>query len=65
MTNGIGNAICRYVESPEVLYSHGPATDLLSDVETHTVSTSFIFTKKYNVAKYFFDIFNAEIAQCR
>ena len=30
-----------------------------------TVDTSFIFTKKSNVAKSFFDIFNAEIAQCR
>ena len=30
-----------------------------------TVDTSFIFTKKSNVAKCFFDIFNTEIAQCR
>ena len=30
-----------------------------------TVDASFIFTKKSNVAKWFFDIFNAEIAQCR
>ena len=30
-----------------------------------TVDTSFVFTKKSNVAKWFFDIFNAEIAQCR
>ena len=28
-----------------------------------TVDTSFIFTKKSNVAKWFVDIFNAEIAQ--
>ena len=35
------------------------------DVDTYTVDTSFIFTKKSNVAKCFFDIFNAEIAQCR
>ena len=34
-------------------------------VETHTVDTSFILSKKSNVAKWFFDIFNAEIAQCR
>ena len=27
------------------------------------VDTSFIFTKKSNVAKWFFDIFNAEIVQ--
>ena len=39
------------------------AADLLSDVETHTVDTSFIFTKKSNVAKCFFDIINAEMAQ--
>ena len=38
--------------------------DLLSDVETNIVDTSFIFTKKSNVAKCFFDIFNAEIAPC-
>ena len=30
-----------------------------------TVDTSFIFTKKSNVANCFFDIFNTEIAQCR
>ena len=29
-----------------------------------TVDTRFIFTKKSNVAKWFFDISNAEIAQC-
>ena len=28
-----------------------------------TVDTSFVFTKKSNVAKYFFDICNAEMAQ--
>ena len=28
------------------------------------VDTSFVFTKKSNVAKLFFDIFNVEIAQC-
>ena len=33
------------------------------DVETQTVNTSFIFTKKSNVAKCFFDICNAEMAQ--
>ena len=37
--------------------------NLLSDVETHTVDTSFIFTKQSNVAKSFFDICNAEMAQ--
>ena len=42
-------------------HCHQP--DLLSDVETQTVNTSFIFTKKSNVAKYFFDICNAEMAQ--
>ena len=62
MTNGIGNAICRYVESPEDLYSHGPATDLPSDVETHTVDTSFIFTKN-QMLQNVFDISNAEMAQ--
>ena len=30
------------------------AADLLSDVETHTVDTSFIFRKKSNVAEYYF-----------
>ena len=30
-----------------------------------TVDTNFIFTKKSSVAKWFVDIFNAEIAQCR
>jgi hypothetical protein len=30
-----------------------------------TVDTSFIFTKKTNVAKCFFDICNAEMAQWR
>ena len=30
-----------------------------------TVDTGFIFTKKSNVAKWFFDICNAEIVQCR
>ena len=30
-----------------------------------TVDTNFIFTKKSNVAKYFFDISNAEISQVR
>ena len=42
-------------------HCHQP--DLLSDVETQTVNTSFIFTKKSNVAKCFFDICNAEMAQ--
>ena len=42
-------------------HCHQP--DLLSDVETQTVNTSFIFTKKSNVAKCFFDICTAEMAQ--
>ena len=32
-------------------------------VSACTVGTSFIFTKKSNVAKRFFDIYNAEMAQ--
>ena len=39
------------------------ACHLLCDVETHTVDTSLIFTKKSNVAKCFFDICTAEMAQ--
>ena len=44
-------------------YGSGTQPDLLSDVETQAVNTSFIFTKKSNVAKCFFDICNAEMAQ--
>ena len=44
-------------------YGSGTQPDLLSDVETQAVNTSFIFTKKSNVAKCFFEICNAEMAQ--
>ena len=54
-----------YIRSPIYISHTLEKSDLLSDVETHTVDKSFIFTKKSNVGKWFFDIFNAEIAQCR
>ena len=38
-------------------------TSFLAGVSACTVGTSFIFTKKSSVAKCFFDICNAEMAQ--